>query len=60
MPGQQDDEQQAAAPDAAPPPAPPGDDMSSKIDQLKQLSDLKAQGALTEEEFAERKRQILG
>ncbi|MFI2345704.1 SHOCT domain-containing protein [Streptomyces sp. NPDC019443] len=59
---QQDDAQQAAAPAAqtAPPPATPGDDMSNKIDQLKQLTDLKAQGALTEEEFAAQKRQILG
>ncbi|MET7711922.1 SHOCT domain-containing protein [Streptomyces sp. NPDC005407] len=60
---QQDDQQQAAAPAApqtAPPPADPGDDMTNKIDQLKQLTDLKAQGALTEEEFAAQKRQILG
>lgn len=38
----------------------PVDDMSNKIDRLKQLSDLKAQGALTEEEFKAQKRQILG
>ncbi|MBT2389195.1 MULTISPECIES: SHOCT domain-containing protein [Streptomyces] len=58
---QQDSEQQAAAPaPEAAPTASPEDDISSKIDQLKQLSDLKAQGALTEEEFAEQKRQILG
>ncbi|MFD9219498.1 SHOCT domain-containing protein [Streptomyces sp. NPDC060064] len=60
---QQDDQQQpqAAAPAPAPtPPAPPGDDMSNKIDQLKQLGDLKAQGVLTEEEFAAEKRKILG
>lgn len=59
---QQDDQQQAAAPapQAAPPPAPPDDDMTNKIDQLKQLSDLKAQGALTEEEFEAQKRQVLG
>ncbi|WP_327326806.1 SHOCT domain-containing protein [Streptomyces sp. NBC_01210] len=61
---QQDDQQQqpqATAPAPAPtPPAPPGDDMSNKIDQLKQLGDLKAQGVLTEEEFAAEKRKILG
>lgn len=66
---QQDDDQQASAPasqapapatQAAPPPALPGDDMTNKIDQLKQLSDLKAQGALTAEEFEAQKRQILG
>ncbi|MER5602742.1 SHOCT domain-containing protein [Streptomyces sp. NPDC002265] len=52
-----------AAPQPAPPPAtttPLTDDMSSKIDQLKQLGDLKAQGVLTEAEFAEQKRRLLG
>ncbi|MGW1724259.1 SHOCT domain-containing protein [Streptomyces sp. NPDC002306] len=33
--------------------------MSIKIDQLKELGDLKAEGALTEAEFAEQKRRIL-
>ncbi|OIJ63850.1 SHOCT domain-containing protein [Streptomyces mangrovisoli] len=51
-------EQPAPAP--APAAAPPADDMSSKIDQLKQLGDLKDQGVLTEAEFAEQKRRILG
>ncbi|MHA5051499.1 SHOCT domain-containing protein [Streptomyces sp. SD15] len=46
----------AAAP---PPPASPTDDMTSKIDQLKQLGELKAQGVLTEAEFDEQKRRIL-
>ncbi|MFE6846414.1 SHOCT domain-containing protein [Streptomyces sp. NPDC057686] len=65
---QQDAEQQPVA--AAPPPppapapapaaAPAADDMSTKIDQLKQLSTLKEQGVLTEEEFAEQKRRLLG
>ncbi|MEU2582495.1 SHOCT domain-containing protein [Streptomyces avermitilis] len=50
---------QQAAPAAEPPPAPPADDMSSKIDQLKQLGDLKAQGVLTEAEFEDQKRKIL-
>ncbi|MFD5542147.1 SHOCT domain-containing protein [Streptomyces sp. NPDC127079] len=69
---QQDYEQQPPAaqpppapPAAQPPPAPPAappaaDDMSARIDQLKQLGDLKAQGILTEEEFAEQKRRLLG
>lgn len=34
--------------------------MTSKIDQLKQLGDLKNQGVLTEAEFEEQKRRILG
>lgn len=46
------------APPAVPPPL-PGDDMTVKMDQLKQLGDLKAQGVLTEEEFAAQKRRIL-
>ncbi|WP_405782532.1 SHOCT domain-containing protein [Streptomyces sp. NBC_01378] len=49
----------AAAPPAAPPAPPPAPDMTSKIDQLKQLGDLKAQGVLTESEFEEQKRRIL-
>ncbi|WMX45856.1 SHOCT domain-containing protein [Streptomyces roseicoloratus] len=51
---------QQAPPPAAPPPATTDDDMSRKIDQLKQLGDLKAQGVLTDEEFAEQKRRLLG
>ncbi|MGW1623444.1 SHOCT domain-containing protein [Streptomyces sp. NPDC002172] len=56
---QQDYEQQQQA---APPPAaqPVADEMTVKMDQLKQLADLKAQGVLTDEEFAEQKRRILG
>ncbi|WP_371667357.1 SHOCT domain-containing protein [Streptomyces sp. NBC_00289] len=46
---------QQPAPAAAPPPP----DMSSKIDQLQQLGELKAQGVLTEAEFEEQKRRIL-
>ncbi|KPI31882.1 Protein of unknown function DUF2078, membrane [Actinobacteria bacterium OV450] len=60
-------QQEAAQPVAAPPPPPPApapapaaDDMTAKIDQLKQLSTLKDQGVLTEEEFAEQKRRLLG
>ncbi|MET7743057.1 SHOCT domain-containing protein [Streptomyces sp. NPDC005385] len=51
---------QEPAPAAAPPPPPPADDMTSKIDQLKQLGDLKNQGVLTEAEFDAQKRRILG
>ena len=42
----------------APPPA--TDDRDRQIAQLKELADLKAQGILTEEEFAAQKAQILG
>ena len=44
----------------APPPAPAEDDMSAKLDQLKQLGDLKAQGVISDAEFEEQKRRILG
>ncbi|MCT9006687.1 SHOCT domain-containing protein [Streptomyces sp. NPDC054766] len=57
---QQEAPQQEPPPAAAPAPAPPADDMTSKIDQLKQLGDLKAQGVLNEAEFEEQKRRILG
>ncbi|MER7467408.1 SHOCT domain-containing protein [Streptomyces sp. NPDC097981] len=60
---QQEEQQAAAAAPPPPPPAPaaaPADDMTAKIDQLKQLSTLKEQGVLTEEEFAEQKRRLLG
>ncbi|MEU6977634.1 MULTISPECIES: SHOCT domain-containing protein [unclassified Streptomyces] len=45
---------------AEPPAAPAAVDMSSKIEQLKQLGELKDQGVLTEAEFEEQKRRILG
>lgn len=38
----------------------PDDDMDTKIDQLRQLGELKDQGVLSEEEFAAQKRRILG
>ncbi|MFG2644773.1 SHOCT domain-containing protein [Streptomyces sp. NPDC048370] len=44
----------------APAPAPSGDDMGTKIEQLKQLGELKAQGVLTESEFEAQKRALLG
>lgn len=56
-----DQEQQAAVQAQAAPaqaaPAPAGG--SSMIDQLKELGELKAQGILTEEEFAAQKAKIL-
>ncbi|MEU4357308.1 SHOCT domain-containing protein [Streptomyces virginiae] len=55
---------QQEEPQAAPPPAPAappvGDDMSSKLDQLQKLGELKAQGLLTEEEFTQQKSRLLG
>jgi putative oligomerization/nucleic acid binding protein len=46
---------------AEPPPAAPAEDPRDRqIAQLKELADLKAQGVLTEEEFAAQKAQILG
>jgi hypothetical protein len=48
------------APAAPPPPAPNRGVSDDAIEQLKQLADLKSQGILTDEEFAEQKRKILG
>jgi hypothetical protein len=53
-------QEQQADQQAPPPPAAPEDDMSAKLDQLKQLGDLKAQGVISEAEFEEQKRRILG
>ena len=50
---QQQDEEPAATP-------PPADDMSSKLEQLKQLGELKTQGVLTDAEFDAQKARILG
>jgi Short C-terminal domain len=47
----------AQAPPAPAPPAAAGDD---RISQLKDLADLKAQGILTDEEFAAEKARVLG
>ncbi len=44
----------------APAPAPAAAPQASMVDQLKELADLKAQGILTEEEFAAQKAKILG
>ena len=51
-----DDQQQQYA---APPPAPPADPMQDKLDQLKQLGELKEQGVLSDEEFQQQKAKIL-
>ena len=55
---QQQYAQQAPPPQAAAP-APAGGE-GSTIEQLKELGELKAQGILTEEEFAAQKAKILG
>lgn len=58
-------QEQESAPQYAPPPqyaqqqAPAAPDMSSKLDQLKQLGDLKAQGVLSDAEFDAQKARIL-
>lgn len=54
---QQEEQQQQQA--AAPPPAAPAAGAST-IDQLKELGELKAQGILTEDEFAAQKAKLLG
>ncbi len=51
--------QPAPAAPATPAPAAPASG-SSTIDQLKELAELKAQGILTEEEFAAQKAKVLG
>jgi Short C-terminal domain len=58
-------EQQQYEPQAyqqQPPPAaaPAGGDMDYKLDQLRQLADLKAQGVLSESEFEVQKARLLG
>jgi Short C-terminal domain len=55
---QQQYQQPVPAP-APPPPAPNRGVSEDAIEQLKQLADLKAQGILTDEEFAAQKQKIL-
>ena len=60
---EQYEEQQAEMAAQAPPPGRAGARRgreSSVIDQLKELGELKAQGILTEEEFAAQKAKLLG
>ncbi|MBK3644328.1 SHOCT domain-containing protein [Streptomyces sp. MBT33] len=58
--GQQPGYQEAPPPPPAPAPtSSTADDMTNKIDQLKQLGELKTQGVLTEAEFEEQKRRLL-
>jgi hypothetical protein len=48
-------------PQYAPAPAEPAPDpMAAKLEQLKQLGELKSQGVLSEEEFQQQKARILG
>jgi hypothetical protein len=57
---QQEAAQQPQQEYAPPAPAPAAAGESSTIDQLKELGELKAQGILTEEEFAAQKAKLLG
>ena len=52
--------QQYQAPPAAPAPAAAGGGMDAKLEQLKQLGELKQSGVLTEAEFEAQKARILG
>jgi hypothetical protein len=56
---QEEAQQQQAAPPAPAPAAPAAAAAPSMIDQLKELGELKAQGILTEEEFAAQKAKLL-
>jgi hypothetical protein len=59
--GYEEQQQQQQQVYAAPPPAPaPGDDMDAKLEQLRQLGELKSQGVLSEAEFETQKQRILG
>ena len=52
--------QQQYVPQQAPPPPAPAGGTEDMLEQLKTLGELKAQGVLTEEEFAAQKAKILG
>ena len=58
---QEEQEQPAVPPqrEYAEPPAAPANDMSSKLEQLKQLGELREQGVLSEPEFEMQKGRIL-
>ena len=47
------------APPAAPAAGPGSDDMARRVELLRQLGELRAQGVLSEEEFAEQKTRVL-
>ena len=53
-------QEQAAAPQAPPAPAAAAQSGESRVDQLKSLGELKAQGVLTDAEFEAEKARILG
>lgn len=53
------EQQQAPMAEPAPPAAAPQGGGASTIEQLKELGELKAQGILTEEEFAAQKAKLL-
>ena len=55
---EQQQQQQAYA--VPPPAAAPADDMDAKLEQLRQLGELKSQGVLSEAEFEAQKQRILG
>ncbi len=57
--GAQEEAQQPAPAAPAPAAAPAAGGETSMIDQLKELGDLKAQGILTEDEFAAQKAKLL-
>jgi hypothetical protein len=57
---QQQYDQQAYQQQAYQQQAPTGGDMDYKLDQLRQLADLKAQGVLSESEFEVQKARLLG
>ena len=57
---QQQEQEPAEYAEQAPAAAPAADSMDAKLGQLQQLGELKAQGVLTESEFAAQKARILG
>ncbi|MDX2552101.1 SHOCT domain-containing protein [Streptomyces stelliscabiei] len=57
---QQADAEQPAPAAAPPPPTQPAGAADNTIAQLKELGELKAQGVLTDAEFEEQKRRVLG
>jgi hypothetical protein len=62
--GQEQAEEQAQPADAPPPPQaappPPADSSDPTVEKIKQLAELHASGALTDEEFAAAKAKALG